>query len=607
MSSSLSKQKSHKKNKQQQQQQQNQQQQQQEMLLTKIQLEQDEVSLMDNLRLSKNKNNNNNNISELDQVKHLLKDLAGTLNSQHREILDLKQDMLNQQKQQSQFTPISSNANNDNNNNGSDNSNMNNLLSMQQQFMQTQLLPKVNKMIKEEIHSAMQSQQQQQLQQQQQQQHQRLFDPLREQLSREIADKLKSIEYSVKESVSKLLKSKSVMDAASQSISQSMQATIVNSYRDTFQKVIVPNFEKSCQVMYSQVNSSFANGTQDYLREFDQLARQHRKQFADENPQQNNNSKESQQQLVLVAQQINKLNEQIHSQSQKLATEMAQSLQAQFEQQIRSSNAVLQDTIISSVKAIIKEEMQVAMREQYQQLPDRLVMHMRQSATGTPVMFGGGNASPNGSAGTATAFNSNNNSNKMNSSSNNQNNNNSSGRQQQQQQQQNQQLRQQQQQQDVQMKINEYLDKNQLNGAFQLALCASDLNLLVAVCERVEPSKVFAAPASTSGSSMTGTTKNSSQCQLQQPVILSLIQQLSQEMTAKTDLKVKYLEEAIVNLDLDNPLSREHTPSVITQLIMKLQAFIQNNPTSKHIRQLKVLLMCSEGFLNSVKQQQQRQ
>jgi enhancer of mRNA-decapping protein 4 len=71
------------------------------------------------------------------------------------------------------------------------------------------------------------------------------------------------------------------MDTLSQSIVGSMQSTVVNSYRDTFQKVLVPNFEKSCQNMYQQVNASFAKGTQDYLIEFDQLAKQQRKQFDD--------------------------------------------------------------------------------------------------------------------------------------------------------------------------------------------------------------------------------------------------------------------------------------------------------------------------------------
>ncbi len=107
------------------------------------------------------------------------------------------------------------------------------------------------------------------------------------------------------------------------------------------------------------------------MLEFEHLAKQHRKQF-----------EESKEPLI---NQIKQLNDQVQLNNQKTASELASGLQIQFDQQIRNSNAILQDTIISSVKAIIKEELQVAMRDQYNVLPDRLVMQMRQSGTMTPV------------------------------------------------------------------------------------------------------------------------------------------------------------------------------------------------------------------------------
>jgi hypothetical protein len=65
----------------------------------------------------------------------------------------------------------------------------------------------------------------------------------------------------------------------------------------------------------------------------------------------------------------------------------------------RNTNAILQDTIISSVKAIIKEEIQLAMRDQQQTLPDHLLSHMRRSGTVTPLPGTAadsyGNATPN--------------------------------------------------------------------------------------------------------------------------------------------------------------------------------------------------------------------
>lgn len=119
-----------------------------------------------------------------------------------------------------------------------------------QQTINNSLMPKLEKLVKEEVNKSVQCQI-----------GTRLLDPLREQLSRDMAEKFKSMENVLKDNVGKLFKSKTTIDTMSQSISNSMQGVIVNSYRETFQKLIVPNFEKACQNMYQQVNSSFAKGT----------------------------------------------------------------------------------------------------------------------------------------------------------------------------------------------------------------------------------------------------------------------------------------------------------------------------------------------------------
>jgi enhancer of mRNA-decapping protein 4 len=112
------------------------------------------------------------------------------------------------------------------------------------------------------------------------------------------------------------------------------------------------------------------------------------------------------------------------------------------------------------------------------------------------------------------------------------------------------------------------------------------LNLLENLCELVSPSQAF-DPKS----------------KLQQPVILSLIQQLSQDLNSNTELKIKYLEEAMVNLDLTVPLTIEHTPIVMNQLVLKLQQHIQMHPNDKTTRQCKMLLLASKS-LNTQKQPQ---
>ena len=100
----------------------------------------------------------------------------------------------------------------------------------------------------------------------------------------------------------------------------------------------------------------------------------------------------------------------------------------------------LLDPIISSVKAIVKEELNVAMRDQQHVLPERLVTLMRQSGTMTPVTYAGGDIANI---------------------------------------------------QETQQRVMALLQNGQLNNAFQLALCAADLGLLMHLCESVSPSQVF--------------------------------------------------------------------------------------------------------------------
>jgi len=252
------------------------------------------------------------------------------INSQHmlKSHIDttLKQFLTNQQQQQQQR---------------SSNTNLNAMSNNNDALMMHNLQSMMEKLIKDELNKLVQAQFAQ-----------HLLDPLREQISRELADKLKSIEHVFKDSVVKLFKSKSTMDTLSQSVVGSMQSSVVNSYRDTFQKILVPNFEKSCQNMYQQVNESFAKGTQDYLNEFEQLTKQQRKMF-DEN-------KEP------ILNQIKQFSEQIQLNSNQIASNIAINMQQNLDLNLRNTNAILQDTIISSVKAIIKEELHLAMRDQQQ-------------------------------------------------------------------------------------------------------------------------------------------------------------------------------------------------------------------------------------------------
>lgn len=82
---------------------------------------------------------------------------------------------------------------------------------------------------------------------------------------------------------------------------------------------------------------------------------------------------------------------------------------------------------------------------------------------------------------------------------------------------------------DAQARVVSLLQRGQLNAAFQQALSASDLGLVVLACERTEPSRVFSSPVGPQG--------QGTRCILQQPVLLSLVQQLSADLGHRTELK----------------------------------------------------------------------
>ena len=377
-----------------------------------------------------------------------------------------------------------------------------NLGAIMNQTLITQVIPKLEIFVKDEIRQSIQPQ------------IIKIVEPFREQIPRELAEKLSATENLLKDSIAKMFKSKGFLDSISQSVGNGIQSTIVNAYRDSFQKVILPSFEKSCQSMYQQINATFKKGSDDYVQELENYLKQQRKIYED--------------QQDPIINQLKQYNDNFQSSLTQFNTTLINNLQTQFEQNLRTSNAILQDTIISSVKAIIKEELNVAMRDQQQHLPEHLITLMRQSGTVTPVTFSYNEIESK------------------------------------------------------QMRINNFLQKEQFNEAFQSALCASDLNLLMNVCEAVSPGKLFEAKP----------------CPLQQPVLLSLIQQLSQDLNANTDLKLKYIEEAIMSLDLSNILTREHMPAIINVLQQKLLQYINAHPNEKVTKSMRMLLMASQSLLS---------
>ena len=109
------------------------------------------------------------------------------------------------------------------------------------------------------------------------------------------------------------------------------------------------------------------------------------------------------------------------------------------------------------------------------------------------------------------------------------------------------------------------LEDGKLNEAFHEALSAQDIRIVIFICQNVEPCQVF----------------NQQPCPLTQPVLLSLIQQLSTELTSHTELRHKYIEKAVISLDTTDDITKEHAPSVLEQLHRQLMLYIQQHPQNE--------------------------
>lgn len=138
--------------------------------------------------------------------------------------------------------------------------------------------------------------------------------------------------------------------------------------------------------------------------------------------------------------------------------------------------------------------------------------------------------------------------------------------------------------QNLQNEVAALLQKQAYAEAFQKALNALDLNLVLFACGKIGPTDLFAI----------------NPCPLTQPVILSLIQQLSNDLAVQTDLKLKYLMEAVLSIDSKSNASSQQQSNVnrvISQLERKLDAFTKDAVASTPFtRQIKMLAMAAQSL-----------
>ncbi|XP_075991856.1 enhancer of mRNA-decapping protein 4-like [Anticarsia gemmatalis] len=128
--------------------------------------------------------------------------------------------------------------------------------------------------------------------------------------------------------------------------------------------------------------------------------------------------------------------------------------------------------------------------------------------------------------------------------------------------------------------INKQIQAGDINGAFERALTAGDLSLVMSACRAADPGLVFSPP-----------------CDLKQHVLLSLIQQLATDMVHETQLKCRYLEEAMINLDTADPDTRAHLPLVVGEVRKHLSKFLTAYPNHVAHRRITLIVMAANNLL----------
>ncbi|XP_014769268.1 enhancer of mRNA-decapping protein 4 isoform X2 [Octopus bimaculoides] len=331
-------------------------------------------------------------------------------------------------------------------------------------------------------------------------------------LTREVAQKLSASDAILKENLAKLVRNRQTIEAIGSSVGAAIEVPIQTAYRESFQNIVIPNFERTSQNMYNQVHDTFQKGTKEYLVQLQQhLEVGRRRQMEVWDP---------------VVSQLQSTVEMFKGSTEHLHTHLLSVLEKKLETVVTQSLKGLKDTLLQHVREVVKDEVNKAMRLQGNTISDNVLSAMRSGAV-TPV------------PGTQDVH-------------------------------------------ILQNQILRLLNQGQINAAFQQALSAANLELVILTCEKANPDQVFGQIP----------------FPLQQPVLLSLIQQLSADIETHTLLKQKYLEEAIVSLDTTNPITHEHKRSVLSGLIPKLNNFIQSHPNSPDRRSISKLLMLAQAHFN---------
>lgn len=335
----------------------------------------------------------------------------------------------------------------------------------------------------------------------------------------DVSRRLETTEALIQESLTKAIKSKALLEAATQAVHSAMETKVQAACRDMLEKTLVPSVERMCQSLFRQVNDTFQKGTQEFLRQSQQVVEKQSEAHVEDVVRAVQASVDGSLQTFLKEHQAALAAPDIRGPLAEAATVGLEGVQAALLQALSGQ----QEQLVGS----LREEMQAALRESVAAAAAEGAAAANRSRTTTPIPL----ADPHL----------------------------------------------------IMQQITQLLHQGQYNMAFQQALSVADLSTVVGTCELVCPQTIFGQYP----------------CPLQQPVLLSLIQQLCADLTSNSDIKLKFLEEAVLSLDKDSAVTKEHMAVILTQLGQKLNKFLVGTSSHELRRCAKRLLLVVQSLLTN--------
>lgn len=356
-----------------------------------------------------------------------------------------------------------------------------------------------------------------------------ILEPVAKKLTEELSQKLTATDAVLKDSVKQLVRSKTMTEVIGKVVSNNLETVLHATCRDQ----LIPAFDRGCQNVLGQVNETFQKGLNSYTQ---QMQKQAEKLRVQSNETGFNSVVHQLQGMIAGLVQVKGSCETLNHQVAELI-EATRQRADELERQKAEQNAALAAAVNSistqlsaSVRELIRKEMSSAFREHEATINEKIVSTL-QSRSSTPAPQVLSSIQP------------------------------------------------------LRTQITALVQRNHMNAAFQQALSAVDLGILMYLCEMVDPDELFARTP----------------FPLDQPILLSLIQQLSADLRIQTQLKCRYLEEALLNVDQKSPVMQEHLPAILEQLATNADVIQHATGLDPSLRRpIKRLIMAARFLCHSL-------